>query len=353
MSVSVSQIVEKFPQLLSLSRGDGKALISGLKAPQNANRDSLVFAGTAKHLKETLDSPSRHWVVTKDLLPQVPVDIETVIVAANTQLAMAQVAKTFFAQTDHFQVIDGAHLHPKAVISPSAKLGKDCIVGPGAIIGDACELGDGCIIGANAVLEPRVKIGARTHIHPLVFIGHDCELGMDCEVKPNTCIGGEGFGYAQDAQFNHYRLTHYGRVILEDRVHVGAGVQIDRGTFLDSRIGAGTKIDNHCHFGHNIQIGKNTLITGGMIAAGSATLGSYCVFGGRATVAGHLTVADKTQFGGISMIHTSVTEPGEYAGFPLQPLKQALRVRAAQKSLPDLLKQMKRVLKHLGLDSES
>jgi UDP-3-O-[3-hydroxymyristoyl] glucosamine N-acyltransferase len=353
MSVQIAQIVENFPDLVILARGSGSAQVKDLRAPENASADSLIFVGTPEHYRAAQSSPAKTWLVAKNFADTVPAGVQNVLVTSQVQLAMALIGKKLFPQTGHHEIIRGEKIHPSAQISKTAKLGAGVIVGPGAVIGDNCVVGDNCIVGANAILEPGVKLGARTHIHPLVYIAHGCELGADCEIQPNTTIGAEGYGYAQDKDFNHYRITHYGRVIIEDRVHIGAGVQVDRGTFLDSRIGAGTKIDNHCHFGHNIQIGKNTLITGGMLVAGSVSIGSYCVIGGRTTVAGHLSIGDKIHLGGCSGVTKSIDKPGQYSGLPLQDLRSEMRTRASLKHLPALVKQMRRVLKQLGLDSDS
>lgn len=350
MNISIREILEKFPDLVAARRTAPEGKIRRLHDPLLAQSEDMIFVSTPKHLKEALESKAKTWLVHESLVDQVPESVTTLLTTRNVSLAIARIAKAFFPLTKHHQPIEGARISPHAHVSPSAKLGRDCIVGPGAVIGDRCQLGDRVIVGANAVLEPDVEIGTDSHIHPLVFIGHSCVIGQRCEIKPNSVIGGEGFGYAQDENFNHTRITHYGRVILGDDVHIGAGVQMDRGTYDDSRIGSGTKIDNHCHFGHNIQIGKNTLITGGMITAGSATIGSYSVFGGRVTVAGHLTIADRVQIGGLSGITKSVPKSGEYGGLPLQDIKDMMRTRASLKVLPGLVKQMRKVLRHLNLD---
>lgn len=353
MPIHTQNLLEDFSENVSWSRGPKEGLISNIRSPSTAEKNSLVFVPDEKHLREALQGPAQTLVVHPRLLEQIPKsDGRTVLVTKNVQLVMAKAAKKYFPQTLAHTPVDGEFIHPSAVVAHSAKVGAGVRIGPGAVISDGCEIGESAIIGANSVLEPNVKIGPRTYIHPLVFIGHSCELGADCEVHPQTTIGTEGFGYAQDEKVEHHRITHYGRVVIEDRVHIGAGVQIDRGTFEDSRIGAGTKIDNHCHFGHNIKIGKNTLITGGMITAGSATIGSYCVFGGRTTVAGHISIADKTQFAGLSGISKTVEQPGAYGGYPLQDLKSHMKTTASFKSLPLLRKQMNRVLKKLGLEKE-
>ncbi|MBX3021460.1 MAG: UDP-3-O-(3-hydroxymyristoyl)glucosamine N-acyltransferase [Bdellovibrionales bacterium] len=352
MAVQIREILENFPDLLSLNRGAPDHSVTDIQTGTTASSQSLIFVSNRQQLEAAQESQSTTWVVGKDLVTLVPAKVTTLLVSPNPYLALAQVAKRLFPLTRHHQILSGAKIHDSARVSSSAQIGRECIIGPGAVIGDDCVLGDRCIVGANSVLEPGVKLGEGTHIHPLVFIGHSCELGKNCEVHPHTSIGTEGFGYAQDAKFNHYRITHFGRVILEDGVHIGAGVNIDRGTFEDSRIGAGTKIDNHCHFGHNIQIGRNTLITAGMITAGSVTIGNACVFGGRTTVGGHISIADQTQVGGHSVVQHTVEKAGQYAGFPLQPMKNELRLRVLLKDYPEVVKQVRRLSKHLGIGQD-
>lgn len=353
MTISISTLVDAFPQLFTVVKGAPETTISGLRAAANAEKSSLIFVANRQLLKEALESQASAWVVHKDLVPHVPASVPIVLSSPNVQLAMSFAAKKFFPQTKHFQPINGPKIHPTAQIAKSAKLGEGCIVGPGAVISEDVVIGNECIIGSNSVIEAGAKLGNKTHIHPLVYIGHHCEIGNECEIQPNTTIGTEGFGYAQDQMYNHHRITHYGRVIIEDFVHIGSGVNIDRGTYLDSRIGRETKIDNHCHFGHNIQIGNNTLITGGMITAGSVTIGSYCVFGGRTTIAGHLSICDKVQVGGMSGIQKSITKPGEYGGFPLQDLKSSLKTRVAIRNLPKLNSSVKKIMKHLGIQADA
>lgn len=350
METQIREIVENFPDLLSWVRGDQNRPVSDLQTGATASTGSLIFVSTRPQLREAAASKAQTWVVAKDLLEGVPAEVPNVVASPNPTLALSRVGARYFPQTRNHQILAGPAIHPSAQIANTAKIGVGCVIGPGAVIGEHCEIGARTRVGANTVIEPHTKLGEACVIHPLVFIAHSCEIGARVEIKPQSCIGGEGFGYAQDQKFNHYRVTHYGRVVLEDDVHVGAGVQIDRGTFGESRIGAGTKIDNHCHFAHNIQVGRNTLITGGMITAGSATIGSNCVFGGRTTMKGHTKVVDRTQFGGLSVIGNDILEPGQYGGFPALELNKEMRIRASQRQLPDLIKQVRKIMKHLGLE---
>lgn len=349
---SLKILGEKYSQLLSWIQGPEEQKITGLNAGSKASKEQLVFISDAEHLESATRGASQAWVVNKKMLREAQAAASksvSLFLSPNPQLLMALIARDIFPLTIHKRPFEGENIHSSAVVASSATIGKNVIIGPNTTIGENCVIGDNCIIGSNVTIEPHCRIGASTHIHPQVFIGHSTEMGEKCEVHPQTSIGTEGYGYAQDEKGNHYRITHYGRVIFEDDVHIGAGVQIDRGTFEDSRIGQGTKIDNHCHFGHNIKIGKNTLITGGMITAGSVSIGSQCVFGGRTSVSGHLSIADRVQVAGLSGVTKTIEKSGAYGGYPLQPLKRALKTTATLASLPEMRKNLSQVLKALNL----
>ena len=53
-----------------------------------------------------------------------------------------------------------------------------------------------------------------------------------------------------------------GNVVIEDNVEIGAGCTIDRGVTAETRIGAGTKMDNQVHIAHDVVVGKNCLVCG-------------------------------------------------------------------------------------------
>ena len=90
-----------------------------------------------------------------------------------------------------------------------------------------------------------------------------------------------------------------------------------------------------------------------MIAAGSVTIGDQCVFGGRATISGHLEIASGCQIAGLSGIPKSIEKSGAYGGYPLQPIKEALKTTASLAHLPKMRKQLAQIMHKLGLNSEN
>ena len=352
MTTTIHDMMERFPQLLMLVHGDAATAVSCPRPPSDPEEECILFLQDRQLIADAVGSSASAIVVRDrdaddDALANAT---QAILKSPNPELALALIAKSFFPITAGKQPFEGARVHPSAVIASSATVAEDCVVGPNAVIGELTTIGASCVIGANTTIEANVVIGDRSHIHGNVFVGHGTKIGEDCEVHPTSSLGTEGFGYAHDENFNHYRHVHYGRLVLEDDVHVGAGVTIDRGHFRDTIIGRGTKIDNHCHLAHNVQVGKNCIMVSDFIAAGTAAIGDNNVFGGRTGVSDHVTIGNNMQFAGMSSIFKDVDEPGAVlGGHPLQPVKDYLKSYASIAHLPEIRRNVSRIMRKLGM----
>lgn len=352
--VSCQEIVKRFPQFFTETLGDLNRIVIGVASPESATPDKMLFLATPKSFAKGIESRASVLVVPVKAKAEIEAirGDRTVLLATNTEFAMASVISEFFLPTPYTnRSIQG--IHPSAVVSKTATLGANVRIGPNAFIGENVKLESGVYIGANAVIEDGVEIGENSVIHPLAFIGHSCIIGKRCEVHPQSVVGKEGFGYAHDEKWNHYRIPHQGRVVLEDDVHIGACCTIDRATFGETRIERGTKFDNQVHIAHNCQIGRNSLITAGFLMAGSSKIGANFVTGGRAVVTGHIEVCDNVQLAALSAVGKSITTPGQYGGNPLQPLQQFIKTKVIITQLPELRKQIKRIMDKLGLEDKA
>jgi UDP-3-O-[3-hydroxymyristoyl] glucosamine N-acyltransferase len=178
-------------------------------------------------------------------------------------------------------------------------VGSGSVLGPGCVIGDDCVVGDGCELIARVTLVTRVRLGHRVLIHP------------------GAVIGADGFGLAMDS--GHWiKVPQLGGVVIGDDCEIGANTTIDRGALDDTVLEEDVRLDNQIQIGHNVRIGAHTAMAGCSAAAGSARIGRYCLIGGAAGVLGHLEICDRVVVTAMSLVTSSITEPGEYSsGTPL------------------------------------
>ncbi|RDB62805.1 hypothetical protein C1878_07185 [Gordonibacter sp. 28C] len=148
---------------------------------------------------------------------------------------------------------------------------------PAAVVSDEAVLGAGVSVGAGSVVEAGVSIGDGTVVQENAVIHSGTVIGSNCRIMDGVCIGNDGFGFRRNDEGGWTRLPHLGRVVIGDDVEIGDCSNVDRGTFRDTVVGNGTKIDALCHVGHNVQIGRDCLLTYTEIG-GNAVIGDRCVF---------------------------------------------------------------------------
>lgn len=355
MAVQAKTILESYPDLIAHLDGDLLAVAEKPCSQTTPIRGGLAYVADIENLNRLLDSEISVLIVHEKISTQAKEKNQgrkTLLITPNTYLCMALVNKKFFSLPYVRAPFEKINIHPTAVVAATAQLAEGVMLGPYAVISENVKIGRNTYVGAQSVIEPESALGDECFIHPHVYVGHNCRIGHRVEIKPHSTIASDGFGYAHDAKGQHHRIPHYGAVIIEDDVHIGANVNIDRGTFDPAIIGAGTKIDNHCHLGHNIKIGKNCLITAGIIVAGSTTIGDNCVFGGRVTVNGHIEITSGCTIGPLSGVNNNVTEPGVYGGYPLTSFRESLKTVASLVHVPRIRKNLARVMRQLGLKDE-
>jgi UDP-3-O-[3-hydroxymyristoyl] glucosamine N-acyltransferase len=262
-------------------------------------------------------------------------------------MGMAILLKYFDTKCNRFR--QWGERHPTAVVHRDALVGANVFLGPYCVIGAGAEIGDGCMIGAHTVVENAASIGARTILHPQVFVGAACRIGADCEIHPHTSIGSDGFGYAVDPDGRPRKISHLGNVIIGDAVEIGSNCAIDRAKLTSTYIRSGTKLDNICHIAHNCDLGENGFYTAGFMMGGSTKIGRQFVTGGNSVVTEHVTLGDNVVLSGRSSVTNDVPHAGHYAGYPLQPLKQAMKTAVNIGHLNEIRRNLHRVMKHLNL----
>ena len=316
--------------------------------PGKAEPNTLVFASTPEQLSQALKGrPSI--LVLLDKLTKQPIEFDGALYATpSIPAAMALILPMLDPKKLRFH----SGIHPTAVVDPTAQVGQNVSLGPYAVVGAFAVIGNNCLLGSHAVVEREAVIGEGTILHPHTFVGANCQLGKNCEIHPHVTIGADGFGFIQGPDQKRNKIPQLGTVVLEDSVEIGANCTIDRATLGETRIGAGSKFDNLCHVAHNCKIGKNNVFAANFSIAGSSEIGDNCTFGGLAAVSDHIVIGSNSTFGGRSGITKDVPEAGVYAGFPLEPIKDAVRTLSSLPHLTTLRKQVSQIRKHLGMKED-
>lgn len=139
------------------------------------------------------------------------------------------------------------------------------------------------------------------------------EIDSSARIHPNVQIGQSGFSYLRN-QLGELRTNEhiYGVYIGQD-VDMGPGGCIDRGSWRDTIIGRGTKLDNQVHIAHNVVIGKHCLIGAGVTFGGSVTVGDYTDIWMNAVIHQRVNIGKNCIIGANSYIRHDV--PNEHCAY--------------------------------------
>jgi UDP-3-O-[3-hydroxymyristoyl] glucosamine N-acyltransferase len=189
-------------------------------------------------------------------------------------------------------------------------------------------------------------IGDQTRIHPNATIYHGIHVGSHCIIHSGSVIGADGFGFSPSKD-GWIKIHQLGGVIIGNNVEIGANTTIDRGALDDTIIGDGVIIDNLVQIAHNVRIGKNTAIAANVGIAGSCTLGNSCIIAGGVGIAGHLTLVDNVHITAMTMVSSSINEPGSYSsGTALSPTKEWRKNAARFRNLDTLATRLIQLERH-------
>ncbi len=211
-------------------------------------------------------------------------------------------------------------------ITPGSTYGKDCYIGAFSYVGGNVRIGDNVKIYPQCYIGDNCTIGDNTVLFAGVKIYHDCVVGKECTIHASTVIGSDGFGFAPNSENNYKKVPQIGNVVIEDYVEIGSNTSIDRATLGSTIIHKGVKLDNLIQIAHNVEIGENTVMAGGVFIAGSTKIGKNVMIGGQAGVIGHLKVADGVKIAGQSGVGSDIDKEGEIVqGSPAFPIGEYKR----------------------------
>jgi UDP-3-O-[3-hydroxymyristoyl] glucosamine N-acyltransferase len=153
-------------------------------------------------------------------------------------------------------------------------------------------------------------------------------------------LGGDAF-YYKSRPTGRDKMHTCGSIEIEDNVEIGAGCAIDRGLTADTRIGEGTKIDNHVHVGHDTVIGKNCLFAAQVGIAGCVVIEDQVIVWGQVGIASGMTIGKGAVVLGQSGVTKDLEGGKTYFGTPAEDVKHKYRELALIRNLPGLIEKLK------------
>ena len=296
-----AQSLANLAELLDCSyKGDPEFEISGLNEIHRIKKGELVF----------VDHPKYYETALKSNASAVLIDQEVEETYGKALLISKDVFNDFIKLINVFspETLNKENIHPSADIHPSVFLS------PGVVIGANVK------IEADTVLMPNAVIYANTHI------------GKRVRIHANTSIGSDAFYYQnKSGRFNKFITC--GNVVIEDEVEIGSNCSIDRGVTDNTRIGAGTKLDNHVHIGHDTVIGKSCLFAAQVGVAGCVEIGNNVTLWGQVGVAANISIGDGVTVYAQSGIIKDLEAGKTFFGSPADEAKSKFKEMALLKRM--------------------
>ncbi len=237
-------------------------------------------------------------------------DLEGMNVVDAPRLAFFDIASRIFAarSTGCEDGLEAKRIHADAVVHPTAIICAGAVIGANTHIGPYAHIQSGVQIGYDCVIGSSAQIG-------FSLIGNGVEIGSGAR------IGGAGFGLLPAVR-GAKNTPHFGRVLVQDNVRIGANTCIDRGVLTDTIIGENSKIDNLCHIGHNTRIGRNVVMAAFAGISGSVEIGDDVIMGGRVGIVDHAKIGTGAQLAADAAVFSDVPGGQTWAGSPARPLRQ-------------------------------
>jgi UDP-3-O-[3-hydroxymyristoyl] glucosamine N-acyltransferase len=286
-------------------KGDPSAMALGINEIHKVEKGDLVFVDHPKYYDTCLQSEASFIIINKEV--EVPAG-KAILITENPFDAYCKIVATYYkvekatAAVNTTKIGEGSFIYPTAFIGNNVTIGKNCIIYPNVTIMDNCILGDNVIVQSGSV------------------------------------IGSDAFYYngKKNREIWYNLMPSCGNVILEDNVEIGASCTIDRGVTHSTIIGAGTKMDNQLHVGHDVVIGKNCLFAAQTIIGGMSTIEDGCTIWGGCIINKTLTIGANAVLLARTGVGSSLAGNTTYWGAPAQEASIAKRELVWVKRIPQL-----------------
>ncbi len=315
--------------------GDASIEIRGVAGIEVAEPGELTFLSNPRYRRVLETTRASAVIVGPDVVLKRSLGLPLLAAmrSENPYLDFARAIELFYQPPRY-----ASGVHPTAVVAASARIGLGAHIGPYCFVGERVEIGQNAVLHSFVVIYRDARIGDDFFAHAHAVVREGCKVGHRVTLQNGAIVGGDGFGFAKQADGRWYKMRQSGVTVIEDDVEIQANACVDRATVGETRIRRGAKIDDLVLVGHSSKVGEDTLLCGQVGLAGSTVVGNRCILAGQVGAAGHLIIGDNAVITSQSGVPSDVPAGAVYSGYPSVENKKWLKNMAAFNRLPDLQK---------------
>lgn len=317
--------------------GNPEVAVSSFGKLEEATEGQLAFLANPKY-EEFLYTTAASVIIVNDSL-QVEKKLNATLIRVPDAYSSFAIILTAYSKMAKANLTG---IQQPSFIADTVKKGDNVFIGAFAYLGENVVIGNNVKLYPQVYLGDNVCIGDDSILYPGVKIHHDCVVGKNVAIHAGSVIGGDGFGFAPQADGSFKKVPQIGNVVIEDNVEIGANTAIDRATIGSTIIKEGAKLDNLIQIAHNVEVGMNTVIAAQSGVSGSTKIGKNVMIGGQAGIVGHIQIADGTKINAQSGVSKSIkTTNTAVTGSPAYDYGMALRSQILSRNLPEIEKRIK------------
>ena len=171
-----------------------------------------------------------------------------------------------------------ANIHPTAVVSVRAELGRDVTVGPFCVIEEGVHVGEGCLLASHVVLKRNTILGAGNRIEDGAVLGGRPQHLQAAERTGNLVVGDS----------NQIREM----VTIHAALHEGESTRVGNQNMImvAAHIGHDACVEDHTILTNNVLLGGHTHVGHHAYLAGASAAHQFCRIGCNAMVGGQAAI---------------------------------------------------------------
>ncbi len=173
-------------------------------------------------------------------------------------------------------------IHPTAIVSPKAELGRNVRIGPYCIVGANVVLGDDCVLHSHVVIDGHSTFGRANEFFAFAAIGGKTQ-DLKYKGEPTHLVVGE-------------------HNIFRENTTVHRGTAAD----LPTRIGSHNLLLCYSHIAHDCQLGDHIILSNSVGLAGHITVEDHAIVSGLAAVHQFCRIGRHSIIGGCSKVTQDV-----------------------------------------------